>query len=244
MRLIAYTRVSTGKQAEGESLDAQRARIAAYCTALGHAITVELSDPESGENLDRPGFRAALALVEAKAADGIIVTRLDRLSRSVRDTLALVDEGMGSRWALISIAESLDFTSAAGQLVLTVLMAFAEWERKAIGERTRAVMAHKRTNGEYCGGHVPFGMRLAVDGTHLEPDPATRAVVEFATGWHAAGAGYGKIAARLERMGILPAAGTCPCPACVRRRSRTRPRWYKAQIATLLRRHNATTQAA
>jgi site-specific DNA recombinase len=78
---------------------------------------------------------------------------------------------------LISVAESLDTSSAAGRLVLNIMTAVSQWEREAIGERTREAMSHKRTNDERVG-NIRFGYRLAADGKHVEPDLAEQAVLD------------------------------------------------------------------
>ena len=70
--------------------------------------------------------------------------------------------------ALVLVAESLDTGSAAGRLVLNIMAAVSQWEREAIGERTRDAMRHKRSQGERVG-NIAFGSRLAGDGQHLEP---------------------------------------------------------------------------
>ena len=69
--------------------------------------------------------------------------------------------------SLVSVADSLDTRSAAGRLVLNIMVSVSQWEREAIGERTRDAMHHKRANGERVGT-VPFGYRMAADGLHLE----------------------------------------------------------------------------
>jgi DNA invertase Pin-like site-specific DNA recombinase len=78
--------------------------------------------------------------------------------------------------ALVSVAESLDTGSAAGRLVITIMAAVSQWEREAIGERTRDVMRHKRSNGERVG-NIAYGFRLAADGKQLEPDAQEQAVI-------------------------------------------------------------------
>jgi DNA invertase Pin-like site-specific DNA recombinase len=78
--------------------------------------------------------------------------------------------------ALISVAESLDTSSAAGRLVLNIMTAVSQWEREAIGERTRDAMHHKRSRGERVG-NVAYGFRLSHDGQHLEPDPDEQAAL-------------------------------------------------------------------
>ena len=72
---------------------------------------------------------------------------------------------------VVRVAESLDTGSAAGRLVLNIMAAVSQWEREAIGERTRAAMRHKRSQGERVG-NIEFGYRLSPDGRHLESDSA------------------------------------------------------------------------
>ena len=76
----------------------------------------------------------------------------------------------------ISVAESLDTGSAAGRLVITIMGAVSQWEREAIGERTRDVLRHKRSQGERVG-NIHYGYRLAEDGKHAEPDAAEQEVL-------------------------------------------------------------------
>jgi DNA invertase Pin-like site-specific DNA recombinase len=79
--------------------------------------------------------------------------------------------------SLISVAESLDTGSAAGRLVINIMTAVSQWEREAIGERTRDALRHKRAKGERIG-NIPYGYRLAADGEHVEADAAEQAVLE------------------------------------------------------------------
>jgi DNA invertase Pin-like site-specific DNA recombinase len=77
----------------------------------------------------------------------------------------------------VSVAESLDTGSAAGRLVITIMGAVSQWEREAIGERTRDVLSHKRSNGERVG-NLHYGYRLSGDGLHVEREPGEQAVLE------------------------------------------------------------------
>jgi site-specific DNA recombinase len=112
-----------------------------------------------------------LALVDAGEVQTVIIAKLDRLTRSVKDLCTLLERFTRRGVALVSVAESLDTGSAAGRLVLNILTAVSQWEREAIGELTRDAMSHKRSNGERVGS-LWFGYRLATDGKHLELDPA------------------------------------------------------------------------
>src|SRR5207249_10619186 len=76
----------------------------------------------------------------------------------------------------VSVAESLDTGSAAGRLVINIMTAVSQWEREAIGERTRDAMNHKKSNGQRVG-NIAYGFRLGPDAAHLEPDPLEQAVL-------------------------------------------------------------------
>jgi len=106
----------------------------------------------------------------------VIVAKLDRLTRSVKDLCDLLALFEKRKVALISVAESLDTGSAAGRLVITIMGAVSQWEREAIGERTRDALRHKRSQGQRVG-NIAFGLRLAQDGQHLEPEPSEQAAL-------------------------------------------------------------------
>ena len=118
-----------------------------------------------------------LELVDGKKVQAVIIAKLDRLTRSVKDLCELLERFERRGVALISVAESLDTSSAAGRLVLNIMTAVSQWEREAIGERTRDAMSHKRANGERVG-NIQFGYRLSADGKHVEPDPAEQSVLD------------------------------------------------------------------
>src|SRR5262245_5254733 len=87
MNVIGYARVSTSEQATGGvSLDAQVAKIKGYCELYGLTLVEIIIDAgESAKSLKRPGLQRALAMLKRKDAEGLVVCKLDRLSRSVRD---------------------------------------------------------------------------------------------------------------------------------------------------------------
>jgi len=121
---------------------------------------------ESAKSLNRPSMARLLALVDAGEVQTVIIAKLDRLTRNVKDLCTLLERFTRRGVALVSVAESLD----------TGMTAVSQWEREAIGERTRDAMSHKRTNGERVG-NIQFGYRLGADGKHLEPDVAEQAVL-------------------------------------------------------------------
>src|SRR2546423_5369980 len=99
-----------------------------------------------------------LAMVDGGTVKAVIVAKLDRLTRSVKDLCELLELFERRGVALISVAESLDTSSAAGRLVINIMAAVSQWEREAIGERTRDALQHKRGHGERVG-NIAYGYR-------------------------------------------------------------------------------------
>lgn len=159
-RAIAYVRVSTEQQAtDGNSLAAQKEKLARYAEFHGVEIVAWETDAGvSASSLDRPGLQAALKRLDAFEANAILVVKLDRLTRSVRDLCTLVDNYFANgAHTLMSVSEQIDTSSAGGRMVLNMLMTVAQWEREAVGERTRMVMQHMKNEGLFTGGFPPFG---------------------------------------------------------------------------------------
>ena len=151
MRLIAYTRVSTTDQAlNGHGLDAQRAAITKAAEHHGWSIASWASDP--GVSGKRIGGNLAHALDECKdgVADGIVVTKVDRISRSFVNFGLILDRSLSESWALVVLDPMLDLSSSFGRAMARILATFAELEREQIGERVRAGLAEssKRLGGE------------------------------------------------------------------------------------------------
>src|SRR3954454_23755549 len=171
MKAIGYVRVSTDKQADfGVSIDAQTAKVRAMAVVQGaELVDVIIDAAESAKSLHRPGMARLLALVDAGAVETVIIAKLDRLTRSVADLAELLKRFERRGVSLVSLADSLDTRSAAGRLVLNIMVSVSQWEREAIGERTRDAMRHKKAKGQRVGT-VSYGYRVAEDGLHLEAD--------------------------------------------------------------------------
>jgi DNA invertase Pin-like site-specific DNA recombinase len=220
MNVIGYARVSTTEQAEsGLGLAAQEKAIRQYCELYGLALDrIEIDAGWSGKTMDRPAVQRVLADLRAGKAGGVVVAKLDRLSRSVRDLGELLDGVFApGRAALHSVAERLDTSSAAGRMLVGILAAVAQWERESIGERTKAALAAKKTRGKRVGS-IPYGYRLAEDGESLAEDPAEQAAIERARELRADGLSLRRIAAALTAEGYRP-------------RGR---RWYPQTVARIL----------
>ena len=153
MKVVGYVRVSTQDQAEGGiSLAAQRQKLEQYAELFELDLVAIVEDAgASAKSLQRDGLQHALSLLDNREAEGLLVAKLDRLTRSVKDLGTLLDSHFRGDFSLLSVADKIDTSTAAGRLVLNVLASVSEWEREAIGERTSAALRHKQSQGEHVG---------------------------------------------------------------------------------------------
>lgn len=159
--VAAYLRVSTEMQARsGLGRGAQLAKVEAMATVKGWpAPTLFVDDGLSGakESRDRPALAQMMAAAAAGEVDAIIINSIDRLARKARLTLELAEEMTRYGVTLVSCKESIDTATPAGQMILAVLAAMAQFERDLTSERTMAALAeHSRRDGE-SGGRLPYG---------------------------------------------------------------------------------------
>lgn len=174
--IACYVRVSTSKQAdEGQSLDSQERAIRAYCTAHGLAAPVLYADAGVSGWKDaiahRPAFARLLADAEAGAIDTIIVSAMDRWSRSLRVTLETLQRLDRAGVALISLREHIDYSSAVGKLTIAMMGAIGQFQSDDRSAGAKRVHAELRAQGKWDGGSPPYGARVGADGK-LELDPA------------------------------------------------------------------------
>lgn len=218
-RTVAYVRVSTDKQADrGVSLEAQQAKIRAYAELYAlELLDVIVDAGVSAKTLERPGLSRALGMLKAGTVEALLVVKLDRLTRSVRDLGALVADYFAGPDgpALLSVSEQIDTRTAAGRLVLNVLGAVSQWEREAIGERTSAAMRHLAAQGSYTGGAAPFGFHLV--GDRLEAHEAEQLVIRAARALRSSGLSLRAVAASLEEQGHRTRTGRAFAPVQVAR---------------------------
>lgn len=223
-RVVGYVRVSSEQQAtEGVSLDAQRAKLAAHCTALDlNLVALESDEGVSAKTLDRPALQRALAMLREGKADALLIPKLDRLTRRVIDLGLLIEDYFAEgKWALLSVADQIDTRTAAGRMVLFILMTVAQWEREAIGERTRDALAHLRTEGIHLG-RAAMGMRhsddLDAEGRRvIVRVEADIAAVERIRHLRASGSSFAEIAESLASEGYPTQRGGRWLPNTVRR---------------------------
>ena len=157
--LIGYERVSTDDQNFALQHDALQA---AGCTKI-------FSDKISGAKADRPGLKKALDF--ARAGDTLIVWRLDRLGRSLKDLIALVEELETSKIGFRSLQESIDTTTSGGKLIFHLFGSLAEFERNLIRERTQAGLQAARARGRKGGRRPKLTAQQIEIGRSLAADP-------------------------------------------------------------------------
>jgi DNA invertase Pin-like site-specific DNA recombinase len=154
VKVAAYVRVSTREQAEdGHGLDAQRHEITRTAEARGWQVVAWCVDAGvSGGHLDRrAGWSQAVDLAESGQVDGIVATKIDRVSRSVADFAALVARAKDQRWNLVVLDIGLDLSTPTGEFVATIMCAAAQLERRMIGQRTKDGLAAAKAKGVQLG---------------------------------------------------------------------------------------------
>lgn len=164
MIVAGYSRVSTSEQAEhGYSIKEQEERIKAYCQAKDWTLLRIYSDPGySGAKTDRPGLQAMISDVNAGQIDAVLVYKLDRLSRSQKDALYLIEDVfLKSGVQFISISENFDTSTPLGRAMVGILAVFAQLEREQIKERMILGKTARAKTGKWQGGkNTPVGYAL------------------------------------------------------------------------------------
>lgn len=209
-QIYGYSRVSSEEQAQhGISIEAQRNILEGY--AAMHTSTIRIFEDAgfSGKNTQRPGLQQLLAACRSGSVSAVVVWKLDRLSRSLRDTLTIIEDVLQPRnISLVSVTESIDTSTPSGRMMLNLLASFAQLEREQ--DSDRVVMAHKHLarDCKYLGGHVPLGYRIDQD-KHYQLDPDSAPVVRRVFEMYLSRSGYTSI---LEYLNSYSFPGTRKTP--------------------------------
>lgn len=217
---VGYVRVSTDEQADrGISLEAQEARLRAYALATVRQLAEVIVDAgESAKTLRRPGMQKILAGIRSGEIGTVVALKLDRLTRSVGDLDDLLKLFAKKEVALVLISESIDTSTAIGEMLANIMCSVAQWERKAIGERTSFALDHKRRNRQ-AYGRTPFGYRR--EGDKLVVDPDQQAALAEARRLADAGATLREIGEMLTARGAMTPQGG--------------QKWYASSARSILR---------
>jgi len=206
MKAIGYIRVSTEEQVkDGVSLDNQRVKLSAYAICKDLEL-IEIVDDSgfSAKDLKRPGIQRVIELVQSKAVDAVVIYKLDRLTRSVKDLGYLIELFQKTGVELMSVQDSIDTSTAAGRLVLNVMASVSQWEREVIAERTVEALAHKKANNK-AYGPTPYGFKRV--GDDLIPDEIEQEILKTINRLRSRGESFRSIAKELERRGCLTKKG-------------------------------------
>jgi len=158
---LLYIRVSTNKQTEGLSLEGQQALLEARATAEGYSVEIVQDSGKSGGKLsNRKELKSALDRLNKGEAQALFVKDTSRLSRSLIDLLGIVKQAQSKGWDLKILDQDFDTSTPAGQLVLAMLGAVAEWERNIISTRQKEAHQTRRAKGEQWGVTSGFTSKL------------------------------------------------------------------------------------
>lgn len=200
-----YIRWSTEDQGQGHTLAIQSDACRHYCLSQGWAVQEQLiyvDDGWSGSSLDRPGMSRLRSDVATGNVEAVVVYKLDRLSRNIKDVIALVLDEWESRCIVRSTMEPIDTASDTGKLTFTLLSSFADFERGTIRARTLSGKKKNAEQGRNAGSPYPFGYeRGDKTGTYRVVE-SEAAVVRQVFEMYSQGMGCLPIADRLNEMGI------------------------------------------
>lgn len=204
-KVAIYIRWSTDDQGDGTTLDVQMEGCRHYALSQGWNVNADLifiDEGYSGGSLDRPAMARLRAAVRAGKVDCVIVFKLDRLSRSVVDTVNLVLEEWDDLCHVKSAREPIDTTNHAGKMFFYMLVSYAEWERNVIRERTYSGRVKRAQEGRNPGLNAPYGYRVGPSTGTLEIVPEEAAVVRRIYRMYCDGYGARTIFNRLNAEGI------------------------------------------
>ena len=209
-KALLYARVSTQLQVnDGVSLDVQERQLQNAAQMAGYTdIELIREEGRSGKNISgRPALTAALKSLDTGQAAALFVTRIDRLARSTKDFLSIIDRANTNKWRLIMLDLNLDTATYQGRFVVTIMSALAEMERGIIAERQKDVHKDRRARGVVWG--VDMGPK------NKTPEEIKQRVSDE----RAAGKSYQKIADGLNRDNVPTQNGR---------------KWYPTTVKNLL----------
>jgi putative DNA-invertase from lambdoid prophage Rac len=150
IRAVTYSRVSTSDKRQNS--EGQATQLRRYCSARGWDVAEEVVDHGfSGGTDRRPRLKRLMALVRARKVDAVVVVKMDRLFRSLRHLISVLDELQSLSVLFVSVGDQIDMSTASGRLMVQIVGAFGEFERSLIRERTLAGMAYARSKGKTLG---------------------------------------------------------------------------------------------
>ena len=158
MKAGIYVRVSTAQQIDRESLNVQEERLRQYCKTQEYDVyKIYREEGVSGKDTKRPMLNELIQAIREKKLQVVIVTKLDRITRSLKDMIGLIEFFQVHDVKLVSITQNIDTTGPMGRFILNILGAVAQVEREITAERVSEHMHHRALSGKWNGGPVTFG---------------------------------------------------------------------------------------
>ncbi|MGJ3805185.1 recombinase family protein, partial [Limosilactobacillus fermentum] len=205
MKIAVYVRVSTLEQAEsGYSISEQTEKLTAYCRVKDWQVAKIYTDPGfSGSSLDRPAIQQLISDCKLGAFDAVLVYKLDRLSRSQKDTLYLIEDVFNAyNIHFMSLSENFDTSTPFGKAMIGLLSVFAQLEREQIKERMQMGKLGRVKAGKISAwSNVPFGYTKVKDS--YDVDPLRAGIVKRIFADYLAGKSITKIMKELNREGHI-----------------------------------------
>lgn len=231
-KTIGYVRVSSEEQKKsGLSVTDQEQKIKDYAKFKGiNNIEIVKDEAESGKNLLRTGWVEIEDDIERGLISSVIVYKLDRLTRNIKDLGYLMELFEKRNVKFVSLTENIDTTTASGKLIVNMLGSVAQWEREIIAERTKSALAVKRDRHELIGS-VPYGYKKF--GTNrinskgkvimgLEPIPNEQKTIKKILRLHKDGETTVQISNYLNQMKVLSKKGG---------------KWYPSSVGNMIEKH-------
>ena len=170
IRVAIYTRRSTDEENQPFTIEAQTSKLKSYIKSQdGWTLVKEYSDDASGAKIDRPNLNQALRAARAGLFDVLLVYRVDRFTRRIRDLSTLLEELDEAGVVFRSATEPFDTSTPAGRMLVQMLGVFAEFEREMIIDRVVNGMERKASKGQWTLGVAPEGYRVDAETQHLVP---------------------------------------------------------------------------
>lgn len=219
MKLVAYCRVSSLSQEENGSLQQQEAEIRRYCEYHKHELVEVLHEAKTGKDTNRRQYQRMIDMLPQ--VDGVIAFKLDRISRSVKDLLMLVEDVLKpANKALMLVDLEIDTTKPQGMFFLTLMGAMAEMERHTIRERCKSGLDRAKAEGRHCGGgENKFGYQYDHETKRIIECQKEQEIIAKMVYWYSVeGLLLDQIAARLDELGIVGKQGA---------------KWNKTKISAL-----------
>jgi DNA invertase Pin-like site-specific DNA recombinase len=176
-----YIRVSTHFQVDRDSLPFQRQELINYSKYVLGIDDYEVFEDAgySAKNTDRPAYQSMMARVRAKEFTHILVWKIDRISRNLKDFTEMYEEIKKYGVTFISKNEQFDTSTAMGEAMLKIILVFAELERKLTGERVYSIMLSRAEKGLWNGATVPLGYKWCDETKFPIIDEEEAAVVRY-----------------------------------------------------------------